>query len=147
MSVQAVKRRLNLEVASTASSQSAFKAPRVKRRRSGSNSFSNHTPSKSTYFFTTYIQSPFCIYLVTTFYSNVFNYRNSKNFSLPSVSKNYNMTVVNLTSFNHIIFVSMLFFFFFVSIKLDAHSYMVNAERTIQSYFVIIIIINLMVNI
>ncbi|KAH0568197.1 transcription factor E2F2 [Cotesia glomerata] len=47
MSVQAVKRRLNLEVASTASSQSAFKAPRVKRRRSGSNSFSNHTPSKS----------------------------------------------------------------------------------------------------
>ncbi|XP_008553400.1 transcription factor E2F3 [Microplitis demolitor] len=47
MSVQAVKRRLNLEVASTAPSQSAFKAPRVKRRRSGSNSFSNHTPTKS----------------------------------------------------------------------------------------------------
>ncbi|XP_034934995.1 transcription factor E2F3 [Chelonus insularis] len=47
ISVQAVKRRLNLEVASTANNQSAFKAPRVKRRRSGSNSFSNHTPTKS----------------------------------------------------------------------------------------------------
>ncbi|KAK0080020.1 hypothetical protein PV325_000532 [Microctonus aethiopoides] len=47
ISVQAVKRRLNLEVPSTAPSQSTFKAPRVKRRRSGSNSFSNHTPTKS----------------------------------------------------------------------------------------------------
>ncbi|XP_012219393.1 transcription factor E2F1 isoform X2 [Linepithema humile] len=47
ISVQAVKRRLNLEVGTTGPSQSAFKAPRGKRRRSGSNSLTGHTPTKS----------------------------------------------------------------------------------------------------
>ncbi|XP_015604929.1 transcription factor E2F6 isoform X2 [Cephus cinctus] len=47
ISVQAVKRRLNLEVGTTGPSQSAFKAPRGKRRRSGSNSLTSHTPTKS----------------------------------------------------------------------------------------------------
>ncbi|XP_011170971.1 transcription factor E2F2 isoform X1 [Solenopsis invicta] len=47
ISVQAVKRRLNLEVGTTGPSQSAFKAPRGKRRRSGSNSLAGHTPTKS----------------------------------------------------------------------------------------------------
>ncbi|XP_020289010.1 transcription factor E2F2-like isoform X2 [Pseudomyrmex gracilis] len=46
ISVQAVKRRLNLEVGTTGPSQSAFKAPRGKRRRSGSNSLTGHTPTK-----------------------------------------------------------------------------------------------------
>ncbi|XP_015109280.1 transcription factor E2F6 isoform X1 [Diachasma alloeum] len=46
ISVQAVKRRLNLEVTSSAPAPSTFKAPKGKRRRSGSNSFS-HTPAKS----------------------------------------------------------------------------------------------------
>ncbi|XP_011309510.1 transcription factor E2F3 [Fopius arisanus] len=46
ISVQAVKRRLNLEVAASAPVPSTFKAPRGKRRRSGSNSFT-HTPAKS----------------------------------------------------------------------------------------------------
>ncbi|KAJ8673655.1 hypothetical protein QAD02_004917 [Eretmocerus hayati] len=44
LSVQAVKRRLNLEVEP---SQSTFKAPKGKRRRSGSNSITGHTPTKS----------------------------------------------------------------------------------------------------
>ncbi|XP_003428202.1 transcription factor E2F3 [Nasonia vitripennis] len=44
MSVQAVKRRLNLEVGP---SQSTFKAPKGKRRRSGSSSLTGHTPTKS----------------------------------------------------------------------------------------------------
>ncbi|KAG5306786.1 E2F2 factor, partial [Acromyrmex insinuator] len=47
ISVQAVKRRLNLEVGTTGPSQSAFKTPRGKRRRSGSNSLAGHTPTKS----------------------------------------------------------------------------------------------------
>lgn len=47
VSVQAVKRRLNLEVATTETSQTTFKAPRGKRRRSGSSSLSGHTPTKS----------------------------------------------------------------------------------------------------
>ncbi|KAG7200238.1 hypothetical protein KM043_017715 [Ampulex compressa] len=47
ISVQAVKRRLNLEVGTTAPSQSAFKTPRGKRRRSGSSSITGHTPTKS----------------------------------------------------------------------------------------------------
>ncbi|XP_050456529.1 transcription factor E2F2-like isoform X2 [Cataglyphis hispanica] len=47
ISVQAVKRRLNLEVGTTGPSQSAFKAPRGKRRRSGSNSLTGHTPTKT----------------------------------------------------------------------------------------------------
>lgn len=47
ISVQAVKRRLNLEVGSTGTSQSAFKTPRGKRRRSGSNSLTGHTPTKN----------------------------------------------------------------------------------------------------
>ncbi|XP_048513951.1 transcription factor E2F2 isoform X2 [Athalia rosae] len=47
ISVQAVKRRLNLEVGSTGTSQSAFKAPRGKRRRSASNSLTGHTPTKN----------------------------------------------------------------------------------------------------
>lgn len=47
MSVQAVKRRLNLEMGTTAPSQTAFKTPRGKRRRTGSNSMSGHTPTKS----------------------------------------------------------------------------------------------------
>ncbi|XP_011864806.1 PREDICTED: transcription factor E2F3 [Vollenhovia emeryi] len=47
ISVQAVKRRLNLEVGTTGPSQSAFKAPRGKRRRSGSSSLAGHTPTKS----------------------------------------------------------------------------------------------------
>ncbi|XP_046616314.1 transcription factor E2F2-like [Neodiprion virginianus] len=47
ISVQAVKRRLNLEVGSTGTSQSGFKAPRGKRRRSGSNSLTGHTPTKN----------------------------------------------------------------------------------------------------
>ncbi|XP_032680147.1 transcription factor E2F2 isoform X3 [Odontomachus brunneus] len=46
ISVQAVKRRLNLEVGTTGPSQPAFKAPRGKRRRSGSNSLTGHTPTK-----------------------------------------------------------------------------------------------------
>ncbi|XP_066598611.1 transcription factor E2F3 [Prorops nasuta] len=47
ISVQAVKRRLNLEVGTTGSSRPAFKTPRGKRRRSGSNSLTCHTPTKS----------------------------------------------------------------------------------------------------
>lgn len=47
ISVQAVKRRLNLEVGTTGASHSTFKAPRGKRRRSGSNSLAGHTPTKS----------------------------------------------------------------------------------------------------
>lgn len=47
ISIQAVKRRLNLEVGTTGPSQSAFKAPRGKRRRSGSNSLTGHTPTKT----------------------------------------------------------------------------------------------------
>ena len=47
MSVQAVKRRLNLELGTTVPTQSAFKTPRGKRRRTGSNSLSGHTPTKS----------------------------------------------------------------------------------------------------
>ncbi|XP_033222075.1 transcription factor E2F2-like [Belonocnema kinseyi] len=47
MSVQAVKRRLNLEMGTTGPSQPAFKTPRGKRRRTGSNSLSGHTPTKS----------------------------------------------------------------------------------------------------
>lgn len=47
ISVQAVKRRLNLEVGTTGASHSTFKAPRGKRRRSGSNSIAGHTPTKS----------------------------------------------------------------------------------------------------
>ncbi|XP_031841042.1 transcription factor E2F3 [Nomia melanderi] len=47
ISVQAVKRRLNLEMGTTGPSQSAFKAPRGKRRRSGSSSITGHTPTKS----------------------------------------------------------------------------------------------------
>ncbi|XP_014471547.1 PREDICTED: transcription factor E2F3-like isoform X3 [Dinoponera quadriceps] len=46
ISIQAVKRRLNLEVTTTGPSQPAFKAPRGKRRRSGSNSLAGHTPTK-----------------------------------------------------------------------------------------------------
>ncbi|EZA47281.1 hypothetical protein DMN91_005933 [Ooceraea biroi] len=42
-----VKRRLNLEVATTGSGQSTFKAPRGKRRRSGSSSLAGHTPTKT----------------------------------------------------------------------------------------------------
>ncbi|XP_058803059.1 transcription factor E2F3-like isoform X2 [Phymastichus coffea] len=44
MSKETVKRRLNLEVGP---SPSTFKAPRGKRRRSGSNSLTGHTPTKS----------------------------------------------------------------------------------------------------
>ncbi|XP_043272327.1 transcription factor E2F2 [Venturia canescens] len=47
VSVQAVKRRLNLEIATTETNQTTFKAPRGKRRRSGSSSLSGHTPTKS----------------------------------------------------------------------------------------------------
>lgn len=51
ISVQAVKRRLNLEMGTTGPSQSAFKAPRGKRRRSGSSSLAGHTPTKSKFHF------------------------------------------------------------------------------------------------
>ncbi|XP_051167966.1 transcription factor E2F3-like [Leptopilina boulardi] len=47
MSVQAVKRRLNLEMGTTTPNHSAFKTPRGKRRRTGSNSLGGHTPTKS----------------------------------------------------------------------------------------------------
>lgn len=47
MSVQAVKRRLNLEMGTTTPSHSAFKTPRGKRRRTGSSSLGVHTPTKS----------------------------------------------------------------------------------------------------
>ncbi|KAL0127940.1 hypothetical protein PUN28_003298 [Cardiocondyla obscurior] len=47
ISVQAVKRRLNLEVGTTDPSPSAFKTPKCKRRKSGSNSLAGHTPTKS----------------------------------------------------------------------------------------------------
>ena len=46
-----MKRRLNLEVGTTGPSQSAFKAPRGKRRRSGSSSLAGHTPTKSKFHF------------------------------------------------------------------------------------------------
>lgn len=42
-----MKRRLNLEMGTTGPSQSAFKAPRGKRRKSGSSSLAGHTPTKS----------------------------------------------------------------------------------------------------
>jgi len=64
ISVQAVKRRLNLEVGTTGPSQSAFKTPRGKRRRSGSNSLAGHTPTKS--------KCLFCFMIFLLFFSMSF---------------------------------------------------------------------------
>lgn len=46
-----MKRRLNLEVGTTGPSQSTFKAPRGKHRRSGLNSLTGQTPTKSKFIF------------------------------------------------------------------------------------------------